>query len=145
MIIKQTRDTLSEIYCQALKIRQTVFVKEQQVPANLEIDQHEAHCLHFLLLLDDGTPVSTLRILPSANGDQALIQRVATLKAYRGQGYARLLMLDVLEFLKVQGFQTAELHAQIQALSFYEGLGFEAYGDIFLDAGIQHLAMKKIV
>lgn len=145
MIIKQTQDTGSDIYSHSLKIRQTVFVKEQHVPAELEIDEHEAHCCYFLLLLDDGTPVSTLRILPSDTGETALIQRVATLKAYRGQGYAHQLMVFVLNDLKTQGFKTAELHAQIQALSFYEGLGFEAYGDIFLDAGIQHLAMKKIV
>ena len=145
MKIKQTRDTLSDVYIQSLKIRNTVFVKEQQVPASLEIDKDEAYAIHFILQLDnpDETVVSTLRILPSANGEQALIQRVATLKPYRGQGYARELMVHVLEFLQSQHFKLVELHAQLQAIPFYEKLGFEPFGDTFLDAGIQHVAMKK--
>jgi predicted GNAT family N-acyltransferase len=145
MEIKQTRDTLSDVYIQALKIRNTVFVKEQQVPLSLELDANEAYCLHFVLYLDDGTAVATLRILPSENGKQALFQRVATLKAYRGQGYSSQLIQHVLKFLKDQQFEIAELHAQIQAIGFYEKLGFEAFGNEFLDAGIRHLAMKKIV
>ena len=129
MKIKHTRDTLSD------------------VPLSLEIDKDEAYAVHFVLLLDDQdeTAVSTLRILPSANGEQALIQRVATLKPYRGQGYAQKLMVNVLYFLQSQHFKIVELHAQIQAIPFYEKLGFESFGDIFLDAGIQHVAMKKIV
>ena len=147
MKIKHTRDTLSDVYVQSLKIRNTVFVKEQQVPLSLEIDKDEAYAVHFVLLLDDQeeTPVSTLRILPSANGEQALIQRVATLKHYRGQGYAHELMLHVLDFLQSQQFKLVKLHAQLQAIPFYEKLGFEPFGDTFLDAGIQHVAMKKIV
>ena len=147
MKIKHTRDTLSDVYVQSLKNRNTVFVKEQQVPLSLEIDKDEAYAVHFVLLLDDQeeTPVSTLRILPSANGEQALIQRVATLKPYRGQGYARKLMIQVLDFLHAQHFKIVELHAQIQAIPFYEKLGFEPFGDIFLDADIQHIAMKKTV
>lgn len=147
MKIKHTRDTLSDVYVQSLKIRNTVFVKEQQVPLSLEIDKDEAYAVHFVLLLDDQdeTAVSTLCILPSANGEQALIQRVATLKPYRGQGYAQKLMVHVLDFLQSQHFKIVELHAQIQAIPFYEKLGFESFGDIFLDAGIQHVAMKKIV
>ena len=147
MKIKHTRDTLSDVYVQSLKIRNTVFVKEQQVPRSLEIDKDEAYAVHFVLLIDDPveTAVSTLRILPSANGEQALIQRVATLKPYRGQGYAHDLMVHVLEFLQSQQFKLVELHAQLQAIPFYEKLGFEPFGDTFLDAGIQHVAMKKIV
>ncbi|MFZ2928071.1 MAG: GNAT family N-acetyltransferase, partial [Lactococcus raffinolactis] len=66
-------------------------------------------------------------------------------KPYRGQGYAHELMLHVLDFLQSQHFKLVELHAQLQAIPFYEKLGFESFGDIFLDAGIQHVAMKKIV
>jgi predicted GNAT family N-acyltransferase len=54
-------------------------------------------------------------------------------------------MLHVLDFLQSQHFKLVELHAQLQAIPFYEKLGFESFGDIFLDAGIQHVAMKKIV
>ena len=88
MKIKQTRDTLSDVYVQSLKIRNTVFVKEQQIPLSLEIDKDEAYAVHFVLLLDDTdeTAVSTLRVLPSANGEQALIQGVETLKPERGKG-----------------------------------------------------------
>ncbi|MDR1605621.1 MAG: GNAT family N-acetyltransferase [Streptococcaceae bacterium] len=145
MKIKQTRDTLSDVYIQSLKIRNTVFVKEQQVPLALEIDENEAYSVHFVLFLNDRTPVATLRILPSENGKDALIQRVATLKSYRGKGYAHQLMTFALTFLQQQHFEIAELHAQRQAIPFYQALGFESFGDAFDEAGIQHIAMKRNV
>src|SRR5574337_458565 len=102
MTIKHTRDNLSPVYQQSLSIRHAVFVKEQQVPLTLEIDQDEAYCIHFVLFDDMDTPVATLRILPDKSGKQALIQRVATLKPYRGKGYAFDLMTEALAFLKTQ-------------------------------------------
>ena len=123
----------------------SVFVKEQQVPLTLEIDQNEAYCIHFVLFDDADTPVATLRILPDKSGKQALIQRVATLQPYRGNGYAFDLMTEALSFLTRQQFEFVELHAQLKAIPFYEKLGFTPFGDEFLDADIKHLAMKKTV
>ena len=145
MTIKHTRDNLSPVYHQSLSIRHAVFVKEQQVPLTLEIDQNEAYCIHFVLYDDADTPVATLRILPDKSDKQALIQRVATLKPYRGKGYAFDLMTEALAFLKAQQIELAELHAQLEAIPFYEKLGFTSFGDEFLDADIKHLAMKKTV
>ena len=145
MKIKHTRDNLSHVYQQSLRIQHTVFVKEQQVPLTLEIDQNEAYCIHFVLFDDADTPVATLRILPDKSGKQALIQRVATLQPYRGNGYAFDLMTEALSFLTRQQFEFVELHAQLKAIPFYEKLGFTPFGDEFLDADIKHLAMKKTV
>ena len=145
MKIKHTRDNLSHVYQQSLRIRHTVFVKEQQVPLTLEIDQNEAYCIHFVLFDDADTPVATLRNLPDKSGKQALIQRVATLQPYRGNGYAFDLMTEALSFLTRQQFEFVELHAQLKAIPFYEKLGFTPFGDEFLDADIKHLAMKKTV
>ena len=145
MKIKHTRDNLSPVYHQSLSIRHAVFVKEQQVPLTLEIDQNEAYCIHFVLFDDADTPVATLRILPDKSGKQALIQRVATLKPYRGKGYAFDLMTEALAFLQAQQIELTELHAQLEAIPFYEKLGFKPFGHEFLDADIKHLAMKKTV
>ncbi|GFH40538.1 GNAT family N-acetyltransferase [Lactococcus insecticola] len=145
MEIKQTRDTMSDVYFNALKIRNAVFVKEQGVPLSLEIDKDEAYAVHFVLYFDDATPVSTLRILPDDANKSALIQRVATLDGYRGQNYATQLLVFVLEFLESHGFETAFLHAQTQVVEFYKQFGFETYGEPFEDAGMTHLAMKKTV
>ena len=145
MIIKQTRDISSPIYQHALDIRRFVFVEEQQVPLELEIDDNEGKCIHFVLYISEQTPVATLRILPDKDCKKVFIQLVATLQSYRGCGYAAMLLTAALDFLKTQNITQVELHAQLQALTFYEKLGFKAFGSEFLDADIPHLAMKKII
>lgn len=65
MIIKQTRNTLSKTYIDAVKIRHKVFVKEQGVPTTLEIDKNEALCLHFTVYHDKGKACATCRLLPN--------------------------------------------------------------------------------
>ncbi len=64
MKILITKDTMSEIYLDAVRIRQKVFVQEQGVPANLEIDGNEAYSVHFVLYTDDKKPAATVRLLP---------------------------------------------------------------------------------
>lgn len=145
MEIKKTRDLSSPIYQHALEIRQIVFVIEQQVPLELEIDANEGACVHFVLYNSEKIPVSTLRILSDKDSKKVLIQRVATLRAYRGCGYAAKLLTSALDFLKTQNITQVELHAQLQAIAFYEKLGFQAFGSEFLDADIPHMSMIKII
>ena len=62
MIIKHTRDTLSETYLDAVAIRNTVFVKGQGVPRSIDIDANEAYCIHFVLYDDKGQATATVRL-----------------------------------------------------------------------------------
>lgn len=145
MEIKKTQDLSSTIYRYALDIRREVFVQEQRVPLKLEIDDDEGNCIHFVLYTQAQIPTATLRILPAKDNQSVLIQRVATLKAHRGKGYAAQLLTAALEYLKSQNVEQVELHAQLQAIPFYQKLGFQTYGPKFLDANIPHLTMKKII
>ncbi|MGT2934508.1 GNAT family N-acetyltransferase [Streptococcus castoreus] len=144
MIIRQTRNTLADTYLDAVKIRQEVFVKEQGVPISLEIDQNEAYCLHFVLYDKNTRPCATCRLLPHADDfHQVTLQRMAVLKTYRHQGIGKQLISYILDDAQRQGITKITLHAQLSAQTFYTKLGFQAKGDRFDEAGIDHITMEK--
>ena len=122
-------------------IREAVFIAEQNVPADLELDEYDAAATHFLLRDADGAPLGTARLLDKAG--VAKIGRVALLKDARGRGLGRLLMQAVLDEARRQGFREAVLDSQTYAIPFYERLGFVAEGDEFDDAGIPHYRMRR--
>lgn len=128
-------------------IRRTVFCDEQGVAADLEWDDLDPACTHYLLFVND-TPGATARIRPYKPG-QVKIERVAALKAYRGQGLGRLLMERILADLKgdlgdlQKGPATeAILNAQTAVRDFYAALGFVAVGPEFVEADIPHIHMR---
>lgn len=143
MKIKQTRNTLSNTYLDAMKIRQIVFVKGQGVPLSLEIDESEAYCLHFVLYNDLGNAVATCRILPNQDHSKATLQRMAVLPDQQGKHFGNHLLEEVITFCKQQGFKEIILHAQLTAKGFYDKLGFIPFGEEFEEAGIQHISMMK--
>ena len=120
-------------------IRKTVFVEEQAVPLELELDEYDDAATHFLLR-DGDTPLATARLLDKHG--RAKIGRVAVLEGMRGRGLGLLLMRAVLEEARRQGFTEAVLDSQTYAIPFYERLGFVAEGDEFDDAGIPHFLMR---
>lgn len=122
-----------------LAIRKKVFVAEQNVPVALEIDGQDSQSVHYLLC-DESGPAATLRVREQAN-HQVKLERMAVLKHARGRGYGAALMKYVLQALARRGVQQVKLSAQCTAIGFYERLGFQAYGDIYLDAGIEHSDM----
>ncbi|WEV45374.1 GNAT family N-acetyltransferase [Streptococcaceae bacterium ESL0687] len=140
MEIRQTRDTLSETYLDALRIRNKVFVEEQGVPYSMEVDEEEPLCIHFVLYNDDQEAVATARLLPK-NEKEFVLQRMAVLKEFRGQGFAKTLVEDLLAFSKAEKFKKINLHAQLTAKGFYQTFGFEEFGQIFDEAGIDHINM----
>lgn len=142
MRVIQTKDTLSEIYVDAMRIRHQVFMVEQGVPFEEEVDQYEALCVHFVLYDDDKKALATCRLLPLENGVMKL-QRMAVIKEARGKGYGELIVTEAETFAKTQGYNTIKLGAQLTALGFYEKLGYTAYGEEFLDANIPHMMMEK--
>ena len=142
MKILITKDTMSDIYLDAVRIRQKVFVQEQGVPANLEIDENEAYSVHFVLYTDDQKPAATVRLLPL--DDQTFkLQRMAVLKDYRGNNLGAEIIAEAELFAKQQQFKKIELGAQLTAEKFYQKLGYIAYGQVFHDAGIDHVHMNK--
>ena len=142
MKIKQTRNTLSDTYLDAVRIRQVVFVKGQGVPMSLEIDENEAYCLHFVLY-DEGVAKGTVRLLTDLDEKTALVQRMAILKEARGHGYAAILIDRLIEFAKETKLNKLELHAQLSARGLYSKFHFNEVGQIFEEAGIQHIQMER--
>ena len=123
-----------------MAIRREVFVEEQNVPEELEHDEHDATAVHLLAVVG-GRPVGTARLL--IDGEAAKIGRVAVLAAARGTGAGAALMRAALDELRARGVRTARLGAQTHALGFYERLGFAADGPEYDDAGIPHRDMSR--
>jgi len=120
-------------------IRRKVFIEEQNVPEELELDELDATAVH-LLAIRDGHPIGTARLL--IEGEVAKIGRVALLPEARSTGAGAALMRAALEELRARGVRTAKLGAQTHAIGFYRKLGFTAYGPEYDDAGIPHRDMS---
>ncbi|MEL6609538.1 MAG: GNAT family N-acetyltransferase [Pseudomonadota bacterium] len=123
--------------CQAL--RRTVFIEEQGVSVDEEVDGKDAEAIH-LLARDGARAIGTARIL--SYGTTAKIGRVCVLPDQRGSGTGVALIEGCHEAARAAGATRAILGAQLSALGFYERLGYRAYGDVFDDAGIDHQMME---
>ena len=120
-------------------LRHEVFVVEQGVPAELEMDEFDQCAIHLVALHDDRV-VGTLRILEE--GGVAKIGRVAVRAALRGSGIGSRLMHRAAAIISDRGFSEIVLHAQVSVQPFYQRLGYVAEGDLFEEAGIPHIAMR---
>lgn len=116
-------------------IRTEVFVKEQQVPEEMEWEEEDNHAQHFLATLDQKA-VGTARLLSSGQ-----IGRMAVLKPYRQQGIGGQLLQACLDAASQQKLEPLFLHAQNDAIPFYEKFGFVIAGKEFYEAGIAHHKM----
>jgi predicted GNAT family N-acyltransferase len=120
----------------AQKIRELVFIQEQDIPENEEWDDLDSVSLHFIVW-DDTTVIATARLLPNNS-----IGRVAVLKSHRGLGIGFKLMQEIILVARQEQRKFLELSAQVHAISFYEKLGFQCEGHEYLDCGIPHITMK---
>lgn len=123
----------------AFEIRKKVFVEEQNVPLEEEYDEFEDKCLHVLAFFKE-IPVGTARMRTTQKGIK--LERFCVLKKYRGLGVGRSLVKKLLTDCKNKVETQVYLYAQLSAEKFYAKLGFEAIGDTFLDAGIDHIEMQ---
>ncbi|MCH4008904.1 GNAT family N-acetyltransferase [Companilactobacillus sp.] len=139
--IRVSNDLNSNVYKDGLDIRKAVFVDEQHVPADLEIDDNESNCI-YNTLYKDNQPAAVARYFPTKNNG-IHIQRVAVLKDFRHQGLASELIEKIAVDAKIQGYQYIILGAQDQANGFYKSLGFKVVGDQYKEAGILHHDMRK--
>jgi predicted GNAT family N-acyltransferase len=125
-------------------IRVAVFVDEQNVPPELELDEHDFTATHFLATVA-GDPAGTARLLEYNDHATrvAKIGRVAVVPAHRRQGVGAAIMHAVLQTARERGYKEALLDSQTYILAFYRQLGFVAEGEEFLDAGIPHFRMRR--
>lgn len=128
-----------------LAVRLEVFVDEQRVPLDEEIDTLDdaPTTTHLLALGADGTVLGTARVLADpAHPGEVHVGRVAVRSVARGQGVGRTLMRAAhavaLADHAVDGSVRSVLSAQVQAFGFYESLGYTVVGETYLDAGIEH-------
>jgi predicted GNAT family N-acyltransferase len=122
----------------AREIRRAVFIEEQGVPAELEMDGLDPSCEHFLVFRQ-GAPVGTARVRRTDDGWK--IERVAVLREHRGRACGALLVDHVLRSLPAAA--SVYIHAQESALAFWERAGFVPHGPSFDEAGIPHRHMIR--
>ncbi|CAN7322862.1 GNAT family N-acetyltransferase [Pseudoduganella sp. LjRoot289] len=117
-------------------IRMEVFVMEQGVPAELEMDDNDAACLHAVAYDASGAPVGTGRLLPDGH-----IGRMAVRKIARGTGVGGALLQGLMAQAKARGDHAVVLGAQTHAAPFYAKHGFAIVGQEWMEAGIPHVEM----
>lgn len=118
------------------RIRETVFIVEQQVPREIEWDGADDTASHFLVIDEAGQALGCARLLPSGQ-----IGRMAVLAEHRGRGLGQRLLSEAVAEAKRQGMSSVHLHAQTHAAGFYRKAGFLPQGGEFLEAGMPHQAM----
>ena len=135
ILIKSWPDAEQEAY----PIRKRVFIEEQGVPEEMELDEYDPLAQHALAYLNS-VCIGTARLV-TLSGSIGRIGRMAVLPMHRRQGIGGKLLRALVELSKSQSITQLELHAQISAISFYEQYGFTAQGDIYDEAGIAHRDM----
>jgi predicted GNAT family N-acyltransferase len=123
-----------------LALRHEVFVEEQGVPLDLEIDEYDTEAVH-LVALDGDRVVGTCRVLLA--GDVAKFGRLVVARDARGRGIGAALLADAERRAQAMGAGRMVLAAQTSAVGLYDRAGYTARGDVYLDAGIEHVTMEK--
>jgi predicted GNAT family N-acyltransferase len=122
-------------------LRTRVFVEEQGVPAEIEQDVYDATAVHALAEDDEGRVVATGRLL--VRDDRGVIGRMAVDASARGHGYGAAVLAELHRQAAALGLAEVELHAQLTARGFYERAGYTAVGDVYEEAGIAHVTMRR--
>lgn len=121
---------------EAQAIRYEVFVIEQKIPAELEWDVMDAACLHAVAYDGQQQALGTGRLLPDGH-----IGRMAVRPSARNRGVGAAILQALMQQARQRGDREVKLNAQISAEAFYRRNGFERAGEVFEEAGIQHLHM----
>jgi predicted GNAT family N-acyltransferase len=122
----------------ASAVRHEVFVVEQKVPPEIEMDEFDAVCVHAVAYDAQRQVLGTGRLLPDGH-----IGRMAVHRQARGQGVGARLLQALVEAGRQAGHSKLVLNAQTHARAFYEGQGFAVEGEPFMEAGIQHVVMTR--
>jgi predicted GNAT family N-acyltransferase len=122
-------------------IRRRVFIEEQNVPEEIEMDADDTHAFHALAILD-GVAIGCGRMLEHGDGE-VKIGRMAVLQEFRKTGVGALILRFLIDSARTRGFRKAILHAQLTAEGFYLKEGFRPIGGVFDEAGIAHRKMER--
>jgi predicted GNAT family N-acyltransferase len=130
----------SQLMRDALDLRRAVFVEEQGVPPEMEVDDEDKDAVHLVATIGERV-VATLRITPMGNADR--IGRVAVRREFRRKRIASRLVERAAQLIAEKGWREIVLHAQLQTVDFYRRLGYCEEGEVEQDAGIPHIWMRK--
>jgi len=118
-------------------IREAVFIREQNVPAELEWDGKDEECRHALALSTNGDAIGCGRLMPNGH-----LGRMAVLPQWRGLKVGTAIIEALLDEARARGYKQVDVDAQTHAIPFYQKIGFVEHGKEFMDAGIPHKKMK---
>lgn len=127
-------DDLTDVF----NIRRKVFIDEQGVKEELEIDGSDIDAINLLLYVDN-IPIGTGRIIMT--NDQYTLGRISILKEFRKKGYGKVIVSNLVNKAYEIGGKTQFLHAQKQVIDFYKSLGFKVCSEEYKEAGIIHRSM----
>lgn len=125
---------------QLMAVREVVFIIEQEVPVELEWDGLDAAAQHLLALNAAGEAIGCARLL--ADGS---IGRMAVLKPWRGLGVGAVLLNAAIAYYQQQARPVITLSAQVHVIAFYEKFGFKVCSEAYMDAGILHKDMQRVM
>ena len=124
-------------------IRNKVFCEEQKISKEIEFDNLDHLCSHFLVF-DNKKAIATARV--RKKGENTLkIERVAVLFKFRRLKVGSILIKNIIQhFINLNDKMSFVLHSQVAVADFYKSLNFISYGDEFFEDGIPHIAMKYV-
>jgi predicted GNAT family N-acyltransferase len=125
----------------AWAIRRCVFIEEQNVPEEIELDSDDTHAFHALAILD-GVAIGCGRMLEHG-ASEVKLGRMAVLPEFRKTGVGAHILRFLIDRARTRGFRKAILHAQLSAEGFYLKEGFNPVGGVFDEAGIAHRKMER--
>jgi ElaA protein len=126
----------------ALALRTEVFVGEQGVPAEEEVDATDRDAIHLIAIDDDGAIQATCRVFADEDGAMR-IGRLCVRRSARRQGLGAALLAEAEREARAAGAERMVMNAQTAVMSLYVTSGYEPRGEPFDEVGIEHLAMEK--
>lgn len=144
-VIKKFDDLSLNDFYEIVRIRFDVFVMEQKITCEYDIDEIDKISHHVMAINDNGEMVSYCRIINEGIVyDESSIGRVVTLKKHRNKGIGYNVIKKALDFIKENlKYKNVKLSSQEHAIGFYEKLGFKVCSEVYLDANIPHVKMIK--
>lgn len=142
LVLAQNADTLAR----CLRVREEVFTIEKGVPKEIEVDALDClngACEHFLICCDE-KDAGTLRCTYTPE-NAARIQRFCALKEYRGRGIGKAALGQLESYCRSRGYRAVELDAKLSAAGFYEKCGYQTASDTFIEVGVAHVKMRKVL
>ncbi len=129
----------------ARAIRTAVFVDEQGIPADLACDDADPGALHAVAYNRLGRPVASGRLLPADVEGTARVGRMASLAQVRGSGIGAAVLDALTGAARSRGDRAIELHAMATAMPFYARAGYTPLGEPFVEAGLPHRTMRRVL